>query len=188
MSEAGCSSAGAATAPRRGPAARGVGGSGGLPPVALDGSGRPADVRAVPPELLLVVDVGALPTPVVRRDRFSLEAGRSRVARCGGHVSSRTGPRRSAGLVAGGQVGGVGVPRGLRVDGGVAVLARGAGRPVGRATGRLVRAGVPRSRGSPFRLGLLLEVHGRSGAVVSGHADLLRSSGGRAGYIRRISM
>src|SRR3954465_1538518 len=88
MSEAGCSSAGAATAPRRGPAARGVGGSGGLPPVALDGSGRPADVRAVAPELLLVVDVGALPTPLVRRDRFSLEVGRSRVAGCGGHVSS----------------------------------------------------------------------------------------------------
>src|SRR5687768_9327766 len=46
--------------------ARGVGRLGRLPLLALDRTGGGADVRAVPVQILLTVDVGGLPAPLVR--------------------------------------------------------------------------------------------------------------------------
>ena len=82
-----------------------------------------------------------------------------------------------------GQVGCTLADRSLRVDRGVVVVLRGSGRPVGRATGGLVRPGVARARRPALFLRLLLEVRARclqSSPLLSRRAATSAASSGSA--------
>ena len=155
--------------PRRSPPARAAArgarrsrGVGCLPLVALDRAGRPADVApsgAGPPRRRRPRSPGGPRTagrPCPRPVRGPGVPGDMVMALLLG---------RSAGLVAGRQVGRAGVLGALRVDRGVAVLVRAAGGPVDRPAAGLVGPGVPRPGRTALGLRFLLQVGGGFGAV-----------------------